>query len=150
MKFLCRVGMAGLMFLALAVAAQADGHAFAGQWRQLTSTAGDCGKCYIGFVRHGDLLTVTSNTGWQAVVKIEGFADVELAVGKGRWMPTVSGIYGGKPFSIQFVRRGERLQMHMVASQANGEPLPIRATFEKGPPNTDPRRQVVPIQMQRI
>lgn len=142
MKFFRGVGIVCLLFLSLAGVARADGHAFAGQWRQLTSTTGRCDQCYIGIVRHGDLLTVTSNTGWQAVLNVEDFADLELAAGTGQWKSAVSGVYGGKHFGIQFVRRGRQLQMFMVVSQAIGRPLSIRATFERGLP--------APIEMQRI
>ncbi|OCP02804.1 hypothetical protein BC374_12775 [Ensifer sp. LC13] len=148
MKFLRRAGIVGLLSFAFATAARADGDAFAGQWRQLTSTAGRCDKCYIGIVRHGDLLTVSSNTGWQAVANVEGFADLQLAAGKGQWKPTISGAYGGRSFGIQFVRRGGQLQMFMVVSQADGAPLSIRVTFEKGLPSN--RHQELPAETHRI
>jgi hypothetical protein len=123
-------GIVGLLFFALAETAWAGGDAFAGQWQQLTSTAGRCDTCYIGIVRHGEVLTVTSNNGWQAVVNVETFEDLQLAAGKGKWNPTVSPPYGGKSFGVQFVRRGGQLQMFMVVPQADGAPLSIRATFQ--------------------
>ncbi|KRD60299.1 hypothetical protein IB265_15905 [Ensifer sp. ENS10] len=150
MKFLRGVGVVCLLSFSLAGAARADGSAFAGQWRQLTSTAGRCDQCYIGIVRHGDLLTVTSNNGWQAVMNVENFLDLELAAGTGQWKSTVAGAYGGKHFGIQFVRRGPELQMFMVVSHATGRPLSIRATFERGLPATNWRHQPAPIEMQRI
>ncbi|WDZ80565.1 hypothetical protein PWG15_22550 (plasmid) [Ensifer adhaerens] len=150
MKFFREIGSVCLLFFSLAGAVRADGSAFAGQWRQLTSTAGRCDQCYIGIVKHGDLLTVTSNTGWQAVVNAEDFSDLELAAGAGQWKSTVSGVYGGKHFGIQFVRRGRQLQMFMVVSQAAGRPLSIRATFERGLPAMNRRPQPAPIEMQRI
>ncbi|MBD9597569.1 hypothetical protein IB277_23990 [Ensifer sp. ENS07] len=137
MKILCRAGVAGLLLLSSAAAVRADGDAFVGQWRQLTSTAGRCNTCYIGIVRHGDLLTVSSNNGWQAVANVERFADLPLAAGKGEWKPTVSGAYGGRSFGIQFVRRGGQLQMFMVVSRGNGTPMSIRATFEKRLPASE-------------
>ena len=151
MEFLRGVGIVCLLFLLLPAAARADGHAFAGQWRQLTSTAGRCDRCHIGIVRHGDLLTVTSNTGWQAVVNVENFADLELAAGTGQWNATVSSAaYSGKHFAIQFVRRGREMQMFMVVPQATGRPVSIRATFERGLPATNGRHEAAPTEMQRI
>ncbi|MFK0277283.1 hypothetical protein ACIQUG_26650 [Ensifer sp. NPDC090286] len=143
MKILYKAGVAGLLLLSAAAPVRADGDAFVGQWRQLTSTAGQCDKCYIGIVRHGDLLTVSSNNGWQAVANVERFADLPLAAGKGQWQPTVSGAYGGKSFGIQFVRRGGQLQMFMVVSRGDGSPMSIRATFEKRPPVSDEGQQQI-------
>ncbi|WP_104668284.1 hypothetical protein [Ensifer adhaerens] len=137
MKLLYGAGVAGLLLLSSAAAVRADGDPFSGQWRQLTSTAGQCDICYIGIVRHGDLLTVSSNNGWQAVANIERFADLQLAAGKGAWKPTVSGAYGGRSFGIQFVRRGGQLQMFMVVSRGDGAPMSIRATFEKKHPASE-------------
>jgi hypothetical protein len=99
-----RVGIVGLSFIVLTAVARADSEPFSGQWRQLTSTAGECGRCYIGIVRHGDVLTITSNNGWHAVVNVDRFEDLQLAAGKGqefrhsvhsaRW--PAANVYGGR------------------------------------------------------
>jgi hypothetical protein len=145
-KLLGGAGVFVLLVLVFTGAARADDYTFAGQWRQTVSTAGRCDDCYIGIVMHGEVLTVTSNNGWEAVLNIQSLVGRDFAVGTGHWKATVGGAYGGKHFDIQLVRSGANLQMFMVVSQEKGAPISLRATFEKGRPLKN-SRYVSPVEI---
>ena len=67
---------------------------FHGRWRQVDSNAGQCKTCLIAIVRHGEMLTVTANNGWSAVIRADRRGQAleakERANGKTRHSPFIA------------------------------------------------------------
>lgn len=128
-----------------AVTAYADEPVFHGRWQQVDSNAGRCEACLIAIVRHGEILTVTANNGWSAVMQADRRGHMLLAAGAGQWRDKTSAVYSNAPFDLGFVRKDEQLHMLMMVKSNDGSTNAIRAVFSRPMPEIDKRRGWPPV-----
>ncbi|WP_426228075.1 hypothetical protein [Pararhizobium sp. DWP3-4] len=128
-----------------AVAAYAGDPVFHGRWQQLGSNAGGCNACLIAIVRHGDILTVTANNGWSAVIQADRRGQALLAAGAGQWRNVTSAVYRNAPFELGFVRRDERLHILMVVKSDDGTTSTIKGVFSRPTPGFEERGRFPPV-----
>jgi hypothetical protein len=128
-----------------AVSAYAGEPVFHGRWQQVDSNAGRCETCLIAIVKHGEILTVTSNNGWSAVMQADRLGHALLAAGKGQWQDTASAVYSNAPFDLGFVRKDEQLYMLMMVKSNDGTTNAIRAVFGQPVPAAGKHRGWPPV-----
>jgi len=127
------------------VSAFADDPVFHGRWQQVDSNAGRCNSCLIAIVQHGDILTVTANNGWSAVIQADRRGQALFATGTGKWQNKASAVYRNAPFDLGFARRGEQLHMLMMVKSDDGTTNAIRAVFSRPVSEVDKRRGLPPV-----
>lgn len=127
------------------VNAYASEPVFHGRWQQMDSNAGRCDTCLIAIVKHGEILTVTANNGWSAVIQADRRGQALFATGTGQWRNTASVFYSDAPFDLGFARRGEQLHMLMMVKSDDGTTNAIRAVFSRPLPAIDKRRGWPPV-----
>lgn len=128
-----------------AVSAFAEDPVFHGRWQQVDSNAGRCNTCLIAIVRHGEILTVTANNGWSAVIQADLRGQRLLAAGAGQWRDTTSAIYSNAPFDLGFVRKDEQLYMLMMVKSNDGTTNAIRGVFSRPVPSVKERGSFPPV-----
>lgn len=128
-----------------AVSAFAEDPVFHGRWQQVDSNAGRCETCLIAIVRHGDILTVTANNGWSAVIQADRRGQALLAAGKGQWRDTTSAVYRNAPFELGFVRKDEQLYMLMMVKSNDGTTNAMRGVFSRPTPSIEERGSFPPV-----
>jgi len=128
-----------------AVSAYADDPVFHGRWQQVDSNAGRCETCLIAIVRHGDILTVTANNGWSAVIHTDRRAQSLLAAGTGQWRNVTSAVYRSAPFELGFVRKDAQLYMLMMVKSNDGTISTIKGVFSRPTPAIEERGSFPPV-----
>lgn len=128
-----------------AVSAFAEDPVFHGRWQQVDSNAGRCNTCLIAIVRHGDILTVTANNGWSAVIQADRRGQALLAAGKGQWRNVTSAVYRNAPFELGFVRKDEQLYMLMMVKSNDGTTSTIKGVFSRPTPSIQERGSFPPV-----
>lgn len=126
------------------VSAFAEDPVFHGRWQQDSNT-GRCNTCLIAIVRHGDILTVTANNGWSAVIQADRRGQALFATGTGQWRNKTSVVYSNAAFELGFARRDEQLHMLMMVKSDDGTTNAIRAVFSRPVPEIDKRRDRPPM-----
>ncbi|WP_068955712.1 hypothetical protein [Pararhizobium polonicum] len=127
------------------VSAFAEDPVFHGRWQQVDSNAGRCNTCLIAIVRHGELLTVTANNGWSAVIQADRRGQAPFSTGTGQWQNKASAVYSNAPFELGFARRGEQLHILMMVKSDDGTTNAIRAVFSRPVPEINKRRGLPPV-----
>jgi hypothetical protein len=128
-----------------AVSAYAGEPAFHGRWQQVDSNAGRCETCLIGIVRHGEILTVTANNGWSAIIQADRRGQALFATGTGQWRNVTSAVYRNAPFELGFVRKDEQLHMLMMVKSDDGTTSTIKGVFSRPTPSIDERGSFPPV-----
>ncbi|MEZ2132664.1 MULTISPECIES: hypothetical protein [unclassified Sinorhizobium] len=105
-----------------------------GRWQQISSDAGPCATCFIGIVKQGTVLVVSTNNGWAATVQMDRNGPAYYALGQGRWKMRPGTIYSNKAFDVLFALRGKQLMMVMVVELGNGSKRTIKAVFARPVP----------------
>jgi len=113
--------------------ASADQSSFAGSWQQIASNAGLCEKCRLTIDQQGDVLRVTANNGWFAVVETQEGGKSKTVRGIGRWKHGHAGSYSNAPFNIHLTLTDGQLYMNMTVPMANRPTRIIRAIFDRLP-----------------
>lgn len=54
-----------------------------GQWKQISSNAGNCSNCFIGIMKHGRIFTISANNHWTATLEVESYGPARYAFGEG-------------------------------------------------------------------
>lgn len=132
-KFLWCLRLIGLgIFLAVCGPAHASDPVrfYFGDWGQVASSAGACGKCSISIRRSGGVVTVTANNGWSADVAFVA-GDPDSLQGRGRWSRSFSGAGASSAFSIVLVTVRDELHMVMRMEDAASRPRLVQAVFRK-------------------
>ncbi|URK87601.1 hypothetical protein LP421_06570 [Rhizobium sp. RCAM05350] len=127
------------------VTAYAEDPVFHGRWQQVDLNAGRCETCLIAIVSHGDILTVTANNGWSAVIQADRQGQALLAAGTGQWRNTTSAVYSNAPFDLGFVRKDEQLYMLMMVKSDDGTTYAIKAVFSRPMPKDNKWRGLPPV-----
>lgn len=127
------------------VNAYASEPVFHGRWQQVDSNAGQCKTCLIAIVRHGEILKVTANNGWSAVIQADRRGQALAATGTGQWQDTASAVYSNAPFDLAFARRGEQLHVLMLVKSNDGTTNAIKAVFSRPVPEIDRRKGWPPV-----
>lgn len=109
---------------------RAETNNLTGQWKQISSNAGNCSNCFIGIMKHGRIFTISANNHWTATLEVESYGPAKHAFGEGNWS-LQSGSYSGKKFEILIALRDGKLYMVMIVDRANGHTQTIEATFTK-------------------
>lgn len=128
-----------------AITAYADDPVFHGRWQQVDSNAGRCNACLIAIVSHGDILTVTANNGWSAVIQSDRRGQALFAAGEGQWRNKTSAVYSNAPFDLGFVRKDEQLYMLMMVKSDDGTANAIKAVFSRPVPAVNKWRGLPPV-----
>ena len=120
------------VLIAAACVASAKAGEFEGTWRQVNSSAGECGKCSITITRVGGTLELVANNDWYATaipVPKRRAAELPSAVGEGVWRN------GGreKPLKIALIRQKAELQVLLIVGDGR-RPQKIAAAFRKRVP----------------
>jgi hypothetical protein len=122
-----------VVFVALLAVPVSRAHAqsadLAGEWQQLTSSAGQCPPCRIAFAGQGQRLKVTANNGWSADVHITPASNPVRATGEGQWPLRIEGKSVSTPLYVGFALRGDHLHMTMVAELRPGRKQVVKAVF---------------------
>ena len=122
--------------------ASAENDNLAGQWKQVSSNAGNCSTCFIGIMQHGRVFTISANNDWTAALEIERYGPARYAFGEGKWRQR-SGPYSDKRFEILVTLRAGKLHMTMIVNEADGRTQTIEATFSKM--YSEPQRLPLPV-----
>ncbi|GEO85441.1 MULTISPECIES: hypothetical protein [Alphaproteobacteria] len=103
---------------------------YIGPWKQVASNAGRCDRCEIVFVDGDQGLSVAANNGWSATLR-PGVSEGRFMLrGDGRWSSTLTSGLRGRPFSIDFILRGDRLHMTMEI-RMEGRMRVVKAIFQR-------------------
>jgi hypothetical protein len=133
-----------------AITAYAGDPVFHGRWQQVDSNAGRCETCLIAIVSHGDILTVTANNGWSAVIRSDRRGQALFATGEGQWRNKTSAVYSNAPFDLGFVRKDEQLYMLMMVKSDDGTANVIKAVFSRPVPAVNKWRGLPPVSKTRF
>jgi hypothetical protein len=134
MPFLAKI-LVLLLFLGLASAnashAQEATADYVGPWKQVNSNAGRCDRCEIDFLRTSGQLTVKSNNGWTAQLRIVGSGRGTKLEGHGTWSASLRGNLRGERFEASFQLIDNELHLLMKMINPSAKPRLIKGVFQR-------------------
>jgi len=132
-----RILLAALISLGLACGARADAtspDAFAGHWRQVSSSAGRCATCTLTVSRDGTRYFVVASNGWEAQARRVPAAGLSAFAGDGRWERSPPRIDAGRRVAAHFVVDDGQLHLLLILTRPDGTPWRVLAVFEREVP----------------
>jgi hypothetical protein len=104
---------------------------YLGRWSQVHSNAGRCDRCEIIISGSPPLLSVKSNNGWTAQVRLAGHGSSTMLQGRGKWSSNLKGSLRGHDFSTSFSLRSGELYMIMTMSEPTARPRVVKGIFRR-------------------
>ncbi len=132
-----RILLAALITFGLAIGAHAEAtspDAFAGHWRQVSSSAGQCATCTLTVGQVGTGYTVVASNGWEAQVRRVPAAGLPAFAGDGRWERSPPRLDAGRHIAAHFIVDEGQLHLLLILTRPDGAPWRVLAVFEREVP----------------